>query len=62
MNENKLIVEERPCSECKHYFRPITGFPICRKKHMGVTADMRVTYKADSGTCFEDGSDTDATS
>lgn len=59
MTESRLVLEDRPCAECKHYFRPIIGFPLCQKKQMGVTSDMRVTYKADAGTCFEDGRNTE---
>lgn len=49
-----LEVETRTCSDCNNYERPITGFPICKKKLMGVTANMLVTYKSVEGTCFEE--------
>lgn len=48
-----LASETRPCSECEQYMRLLMGFPICKKKLMGVTADLLVTYKVEEGTCFE---------
>jgi len=45
--------ETHTCFLCIHFKRPITGFPICTKKLMGVTKDMFVTYKTENGTCFE---------
>lgn len=48
-----LASETRPCSECEQYMRPLMGFPICKKKLMGVTADLLVMYKVEEGTCFE---------
>lgn len=48
-----LALETRPCSECLHFKSMLGGFPICKKKHMGVTSDMLITYKVEDGTCFE---------
>ena len=48
-----LKMEERPCCECAHFKPRIGGFPTCRKKLMGITANMLVTYKESAGTCFE---------
>jgi hypothetical protein len=48
-----LVTETRACSECLHFKNHITGFPTCKKKLMGVTANMHVTYKAEEGSCFE---------
>lgn len=54
-------VHDRPCGEC-HWFKPMPHqIPICRRHHMGVTADMLVTYKiaadgpseTQGGLCFE---------
>lgn len=50
---NDLTTETRPCSECKNFRPHLGGFPTCRKKLMGVTANMLVTYKVAEGTCFE---------
>lgn len=48
-----LEIETRPCSKCLHYKSMPSGFPICKKKLMGVTPSMLVTFKVEEGTCFE---------
>lgn len=48
-------LDERPCSDCKH-FKDMGAFsiPICRKHLMGVSHDMHVWYKIEKGTCFKE--------
>ncbi len=49
-----LEVEKRPCNECKHSKEQSGSvILICSKKLMGVLPDMKVTYKIDTGTCWE---------
>lgn len=54
MRENEqLVVEDRPCKDCKHYRGGLFWPPICNKKLMAVTYTMRVTYKKTFGSCWE---------
>jgi hypothetical protein len=46
-------LESRQCNECIHFKAIPYNIPICKKKLMGVTTDMHVTYKVTEGTCFE---------
>lgn len=47
-----LMQETRPCKDCR-FMSIKSGQPICTKKWMGVLADMRVTFKANEGSCFQ---------
>lgn len=48
-----LILETRPCRECKCSKRVSYGYMICTKKLMGVLPNMLVTFDVTKGTCFE---------
>lgn len=47
-----LAIETRKCGTCKH-ITPTVLWPMCKKKLMVVTNEMRVTYQVDKGTCYE---------
>lgn len=52
-NPDELVTETRPCGECEH-FKDMGKFyiPICKKKLMGVTRGMHVSFKRTEGTCW----------
>lgn len=49
----ELITETRPCGDCKHIRIKPAQFPYCKKKLMGVTETMLVSYNEKDGSCFE---------
>lgn len=49
-----LVLEKRPCGDCKHYHdMGAYNIDICRLKLMGVTKGLLVTYEKSKGSCFE---------
>lgn len=50
-------IESRPCKQCKHSknIAPASPFGswICKRWLMAITPNLRVTYDAEDGTCFE---------
>ena len=58
MMDDLLRTETRPCGDC-FWFRTVKDYQggdihLCKKKLMGVTKTMLVTYHAGWGTCWED--------
>jgi len=51
MKNNIYITETRKCKDCKHFKKD--RFPICPKLRMRITGDLKITYVAEKGTCFE---------
>ena len=51
----RLIVDERPCGDCKQIKKDIHGH-FCPKMLCAVTPDMHVSYYDDEfkGSCFEE--------
>lgn len=47
-----MDVEIRECKDCKHYFESI-NYTGCKKHLMAVIPTMKVTYKIESGSCWE---------
>lgn len=45
--------ETRPCRRCRHFCDIRGDIPVCKKKLMGVTSNMYVSYDIRLGTCFE---------
>lgn len=44
--------ETRLCGDCAHYFNSV-GYHGCRKHLMAVLPAMRVNFKPEEGTCWE---------
>lgn len=49
--------ETRPCRDCIHYQTYDCGWSYCNKYEMTVTRTMKVYYKTETGTCFEEKSE-----
>lgn len=54
---SELQVETRPCGQCVHFQAIGRGglkhyIPICTKKLMSCVATLKVSFKAEEGTCF----------
>lgn len=52
--EDKLIQETRPCGDCRNFNKIPFCISVCTKKLMTVTSDLKVCYKKQEGTCFEE--------
>jgi predicted RNA-binding Zn-ribbon protein involved in translation (DUF1610 family) len=52
--EKVLEIDHRECQHCRN-FKNMGMFeiPICKKKLMGVTRTMHVTYYVKDGSCWE---------
>lgn len=57
MTDVNVILESRPCKECRQFIPKPYDIPICRKMLMSVAGNMLVSYREDKGTCFEEKDD-----
>lgn len=48
-----LVTETRSCCRCVNFVEKPFDIPICKKKHMAVSSNLKVTFKMSEETCFK---------